>query len=450
MPEGPELHLSSKFVNIVCKGRIFSGKIVKSDVSKHANIEWDGNDYRIAATSRGKELKLTLTEVKGDETDDKNKNPRKCLDILFNFGMSGKFDFYQADQLKKHAHLNFFTKDEPKMVLSFVDYRRFGKWQVRADWSKDRGPCILFEYQKFRENVLNNLSDSAFNKPICEALLNQKFFNGLGNYLRAEILYRAGIPPFVSARSVLEPLLDDGSTDVKIKREAPDILQLCNILPLEVVNLGGTGYDPEGRDPDYSKFSEWLQCYYNPNMKNMADHNKRTIWYHGNPGPMVPKETKVRGIKRSSKVAKNKDSKKLKSEDSEDQEYTEKKSKKITRKVLKEAEDANGEDTGAKKTTKRSKKPASDTAKVSKIALKQLKSTPKQNKTRKRVGSSVGLDTPYTVNGKNISSRGKRGKRKSESKLKNSVEKSRKKKTDVEMNGKLNDRPKSQRGKVLF
>lgn len=42
----------------------------------------------------------------------------------------------------------------------------------------------------FRENVLSNLSDKAFNRPICEALLNQKYFNGIGNYLRAEILYR--------------------------------------------------------------------------------------------------------------------------------------------------------------------------------------------------------------------------------------------------------------------
>ena len=37
---------------------------------------------------------------------------------------------------------------------------------------------------------MENLDASAFNKPICEALLNQKYFNGIGNYLRAEVLYR--------------------------------------------------------------------------------------------------------------------------------------------------------------------------------------------------------------------------------------------------------------------
>jgi len=57
-----------------------------------------------------------------------------------------------------------------------------------------------------RENVLRNLADKVFDQPICEALLDQRFFNGIGNYLRAEILYRLRIPPFEKAREVLEAL----------------------------------------------------------------------------------------------------------------------------------------------------------------------------------------------------------------------------------------------------
>ena len=41
------------------------------------------------------------------------------------------------------------------------------------------------EYKEFRQNVLDNLEDAAFNKAICETLLNQKYFNGIGNYLRS-------------------------------------------------------------------------------------------------------------------------------------------------------------------------------------------------------------------------------------------------------------------------
>lgn len=51
----------------------------------------------------------------------------------------------------------------------------------------------------------------------------------------------------------------------------------------------GGGYDPWGRDKNFAIFIGWLQCYNKPEMKNMGDHNKRTVFYCGDPGPMVPK-----------------------------------------------------------------------------------------------------------------------------------------------------------------
>jgi len=160
MPEGPELHLASRFVNMVCRNRIFTGKVVKSEVStRQVEVDWDESSYTIDAVSRGKEVKLTLSVVDNVDDDDNKKNGvkhkkiesvKRKMDLLFQFGMSGKFDFYEATELKKHAHLNFFTKDEPKMVLSFIDYRRFGKWTADVDWSLERGPCVLYEYPEFR------------------------------------------------------------------------------------------------------------------------------------------------------------------------------------------------------------------------------------------------------------------------------------------------------------
>lgn len=99
------------------------------------------------------------------------------------------------------SSFRFYTIGQPTpMVLSFVDYRRFGRWEVGADWGPDRGPDPMWEYPAFRSNVLENLKSAAFNKPICEAMLNQKFFNGIGNYLRAEILYRFVVHPLYRRR----------------------------------------------------------------------------------------------------------------------------------------------------------------------------------------------------------------------------------------------------------
>ncbi|XP_069758817.1 endonuclease 8-like 1 isoform X3 [Narcine bancroftii] len=253
MPEGPELHLASRFVNKVCSGLVFSGSVEKSAVSKNREVPFQCEAYIISAVSRGKEVKLTLTPIKEEgrkegaepSATEPGREPPDPVDIVFRFGMSGSFELTVEEELPKHAHLKFFSRDRPRQVLSFVDPRRFGSWEVNGTWQSDRGPCVMFEYEKFRWNVLSNLSDKAFDRPICEVLLNQKYFNGIGNYLRAEVLFRLKVPPFEKARAVLEALVHKErpaelslSKKIKLKLDNPDILELCHLLPMEVINLG--------------------------------------------------------------------------------------------------------------------------------------------------------------------------------------------------------------------
>ncbi|KAK2103446.1 Endonuclease 8-like 1 [Saguinus oedipus] len=186
------------------------------------------------------------------------------------------------------------------------------------------------------KNVLRNLSDKAFDRPICEALLDQRFFNGIGNYLRVEILYRMAfpaphsrlkIPPFEKARSVLEALQQRRpspeltlSQKIKAKLQNPDLLELCHSVPKEVVQLGeakdgmtsagadycetlgqvslfgpdhwlgpGKGYGSESGEEDFAGFRAWLRCYGMPGMSSLQDWHGRTIWFQGDPGPLAPK-----------------------------------------------------------------------------------------------------------------------------------------------------------------
>ena len=140
MPEGPEIHIACRLINLVSANRIFTGPVFKSEVStKNPDIPWSDADYTLQATSRGKELRVTLNSVHTKNVVDEK------LEILFRFGMSGQFRFDKVDNLKKHAHLRFFTKDKSH-ALCFVDSRRFGKWQITSDWGKNRGPCIIREY----------------------------------------------------------------------------------------------------------------------------------------------------------------------------------------------------------------------------------------------------------------------------------------------------------------
>eukprot|EP00092_Neocalanus_flemingeri_P019440 GFUD01021058.1.p1 GENE.GFUD01021058.1~~GFUD01021058.1.p1 ORF type:complete len:484 (-),score=149.92 GFUD01021058.1:72-1523(-) len=388
MPEGPELHMAARFINQVAKYHNFGGGIVKSEVStKNPDVEFDAKTYLISAETRGKELKVFLED---------KKDSSKKTHILFRFGMSGCFKLTEIEDLPKHAHLRFFTLDqEPQQVLSFVDYRRFGRWEIEGKWGKDRGPDPIFDYQNFRQNVLKSLATAAFNRPICETLLNQKYFNGIGNYLRAEILYRAGIEPFTQAREVLEPLLEQ-----EVKREGPDILELCNIVPKEVLSLDkGKNYDPDSEESGGS-FTDWLRCYYVVGMKNLQDGKKRTIWFAGEPGPMVPVNARVVGKKggTGSKVPKSGSGvEKVKSEPNEKKNIKKvkdepKDQKKVKdqpeeKKTLKKVKDEPVEKTDVKKEVKKKgdKKEVKKEVKDEPKDQKKVKDQPEEKKTLKQV-----------------------------------------------------------------
>merc|ERR1711994_899072 len=270
--------------------------------------------YAVYAESRGKELKLHLYPQNEDEKmkngvkkSKKNlvncQNNQEVKHLLFRFGMSGSFKLSPVDDIPKHAHLRFWSQDK-KHLLCFVDYRRFGTWIINGDWGADRGPDSVTEYPEFRSNILQHLEDTAFNKPICEVLLNQKYFNGIGNYLRAEILYRLEIPPFAKARDVLESLEVDQKLTKNENGENADIIELCNIIPNEVLGLGhGKGYDVDkGLMMDMDAFNNWLQCYYQDGMNNLVDHNGRTIWFKGPAGPLKPTKGRFAGKSRGMKT----------------------------------------------------------------------------------------------------------------------------------------------------
>ncbi|OXB82007.1 UNVERIFIED_CONTAM: hypothetical protein H355_004090 [Colinus virginianus] len=265
MPECPELHLAGRFINEACGGLLFGGGVQRSAVGRGPEVPFSSEAYKVTAASRGKELRLTLAPL--------GQAPSQAL--VFRFGMSGSFRLCAASSLPRHAHLRFFTRESPPRALCFVDPRRFGTWRLGEAWQPERGPCVLLEYPAFRENVLKNLEDKAFDRPICEALLNQKYFNGIGNYLRAEILYSCvsstayivvcdracALARGRGEMQVTPPSLQDSSLTLskklKLKRDNPDLLELCHTVPMEVVAAGQTSRkkhahlkaDPEAPTP---------------------------------------------------------------------------------------------------------------------------------------------------------------------------------------------------------
>ncbi|KAJ8598256.1 hypothetical protein CTAYLR_005488 [Chrysophaeum taylorii] len=132
----------------------------------------------------------------------------KLMELTFRRGMSGKFRLTNAAD--SATQVAFFREDGK--VIAFCDRRR--RVGDRAIWhvggfSEWRSPDPVRERDAWRSNVLSRLDEPAFDHPVAEVLLDQAFFNGVGNYLRAEILDRAGrVPPFALARTAAPRILD--------------------------------------------------------------------------------------------------------------------------------------------------------------------------------------------------------------------------------------------------
>ena len=106
-------------------------------------------------------------------------------------------------------------------------------------------------------------------KKIGIVIMNQKCISGIGNYLRAEILYRINVNPFISAREALQ--------------SNPEIYQLCKLLPLQAYKLGGGQLkdweNPFGKQLDVESWDDFMICYGNPRMNKISDRNGRTFWF---------------------------------------------------------------------------------------------------------------------------------------------------------------------------
>lgn len=255
MPEGPELRLTADFINThTRKTEVFG--IEKSKISKNPIIEINEKHW-IRAEARGKELSLFLY------------NSDNSFHIRMTMGMSGHFVLNETwNDYPKHAHLAFRLSNGK--ALLYIDPRRFGKWKLLSKWhlawSKNRGPSV-FDQIEFEHHFMDHLNEPKVqNAYLLDIIMSQRLFNGVGNYLRAEIFERLVINPFRQVK-------DLSSTEI-IR-----LLKMCTAVAEESYELGGGQLkdwkNPNGQDP--TKFREWIKVY--GKQASCKDKSGRKFWF---------------------------------------------------------------------------------------------------------------------------------------------------------------------------
>lgn len=254
MPEGPEVRIMSDFINHISKDNVY----VKSFHVERGNIcnpiDIDVEKFKLSSLTNGKELIVNIF-------DDKINIP-----VYVFMGMSGNWKYLPTSECEyvKHTRLRFDDINNMSLILyggymgpKYSINRKFG--------GVKRGPDPVQDFEMFKRNILNNINKPIFDKPIFEVLLNQEYFNSIGNYLRSTILYYLDVNPFQAAKNII--------------LENPEILDLCRDIPIKSYEFGG-GQLRDWKSPfnkDHSDFDEWV--YYKKGF-SCKDSNKRTFWFH--------------------------------------------------------------------------------------------------------------------------------------------------------------------------
>jgi len=174
-----------------------------------------------------KELPLVVSDI---------KSKGKFLYIIFNnnyilfstLGLSGGWTFYDKEKYEHPMSSDYINQEKvssyfkialnhlnvelvtEKGSLYFYDTLSFGTMKIIKDWKilekklAELGPDIMEEdttLEVFKERLLLKKN---LDKPIGNVLMNQKVLSGIGNYLRADILWLSEVSPFRKVRDLKE------------------------------------------------------------------------------------------------------------------------------------------------------------------------------------------------------------------------------------------------------
>ena len=184
MPEGPEVKIVVDYLNKQLKNKEI---ISFSHCSEPYRIKYGEIINRLNKFTPFKVKKFfCIGKTSFLELNKKNY-------FSFHLGMTGKW----SKEKEKHTHFSILTSD--KKTIYFTDTRRFGNIKLISNQDLKNNYFKYADLLNYKTSIseyvnflIKNIKSS---QEICKVLLNQKYFCGVGNYLKSEILYKSEIHP---------------------------------------------------------------------------------------------------------------------------------------------------------------------------------------------------------------------------------------------------------------
>lgn len=264
MPEQAEIRIISDFFNKEIAFRDVI-KVEKSPLSKNkCDLSiLENKQWKITARHRGKEMILDFS------------NNIESHHLKINFSKIGSLEYYDINEeiediesFDKRAVLRFYTDDK----LYFIsDFTRYTLWRWSNEWDTRRSPDIVTEHNKWRDHLFEHRKIKYFKRPIFEIFTDQRFFNGIGNFSRSEILARMRFSPFTNFNEILENDILRNEF-FNISREVLD----------DIARLGGMQFKYWTNPFKVSKrgFNKWVRCYNKmPKSFFTKDSKGKVFWF---------------------------------------------------------------------------------------------------------------------------------------------------------------------------
>lgn len=259
MPEGPDVRQNIDLIKEKINGFVLTGiKILNGKYSRQVILE---NCQEFNKSLPSKCIKI----------DNKGKFSYMILkngwSIWISFGMTG---FLTTESGLKHNNIEFITQN-PNHTFFFNDQRNFGVIKLEKNMSslhnklETLGPDPIINRKKSKRFV-EKLRSMNPNEEISVALLDQSLIAGVGNYVRAEALYRAKLNPFIKIKDL---------TDKEMKR----LLDAIYYIIKKVYNERPRRKDEGSRPFKFQVYKRKYDDNGNPVIWTKQHKIGRTIYY---------------------------------------------------------------------------------------------------------------------------------------------------------------------------
>lgn len=277
MPEGPEITHTSRFLNKLVKNKYLEKiKILSGPYKNHKHARYV--ELRNSIKELNTFIKKPKNRIKIVEVDNHGKYmwfkiqklvDNKVIDTCYignTYGLTGHWTVHPGDYIR----LTF--EFSQKIILNYMDKLQFGNFYV---WNKKQHMqkisslgYDLFEINKFNFlHIMENTKLKSPRKLLLRVLMDNTLIAGIGNYLRAEIIYEfhksCKVDSFIKIGEISKKQLEHLYTIVKNTAE-------------KFLNL----YDKKSIKVD-SGFKVYMRktTPSGEKVKKKRDADGRTFWY---------------------------------------------------------------------------------------------------------------------------------------------------------------------------